>query len=56
MATPRLAESGSRQLSDSQSFLLNIQKQTLRLGELESRRVVFWLPENLKPKAERLER
>ncbi len=54
MATPRLAESGSRRLSDSLSqgvsdssisrvgesgSLLNIQKPTPRLGESESRRV-----------------
>ncbi len=33
MATPRLAESRSRRISDSPSFRLNIQKLTLRLGE-----------------------
>ncbi len=33
MVTPWLAESGSRQLSDSLSFLLNIQKPTLGLSE-----------------------
>jgi hypothetical protein len=33
MATPRLVESGSHPLSDSLSFLLNIQKPTHQLGE-----------------------
>jgi hypothetical protein len=33
MATPRLAESRSRRISDSPSFRLNSQRLTLRLGE-----------------------
>ncbi len=33
LATPWLAELGSRQLSGSPSFLLNIQKPTLRVRE-----------------------
>ncbi len=64
MVTPRLAESGSRRLSDSPSFLLNIQKPTLRLGESASHRQPrlaesesrFSITANSKPKSERLER
>jgi hypothetical protein len=41
--TLRLAESGNQQLSYSPSFLLNIQKPTLRLGESPSWGVVFRL-------------
>jgi hypothetical protein len=37
--TPRLAESGSRRLSDSPSFLLNIQKPTPRLAASVSHRL-----------------
>ncbi len=37
MATPRLAESGSRWFSDLRSFLLSIQKPALRLCESGSR-------------------
>ncbi len=33
IATPRLAELGSRRLSDSPSFLFNIQKPTWRVRE-----------------------
>ncbi len=36
LATPRLAKSGSRRLSE---FSFNIQKTTLRLGESGSRRL-----------------
>jgi hypothetical protein len=43
LATPRLAEWGSRRLSDLPSFLLNIQKPTLRLADSESQR----LPDSL---------
>ncbi len=39
MATPQLVESGSRRLSDSPSFLLNIKKPTPRLGESESQQL-----------------
>jgi hypothetical protein len=39
MATPRLAEPGSRRLSNSPSFLLNIQKPTLQLGNSLTHRV-----------------
>jgi hypothetical protein len=38
-ATPRFAESGSCRLSDSPSFLLNIQKPAPRLGESVSCRL-----------------
>jgi hypothetical protein len=56
IAAPRLAESGSRRLSDSLSFLLNIQKQTPQLSESENRSSITNISENLKPKSEWLER
>jgi hypothetical protein len=56
LATPLLAESGSRRLSTRQVFLLNIQKPTSRLGESGSRFSITNISANSKPKAERLER
>ncbi len=45
-----------KRLSDSPSFLLNIQKPTLRLGESESRFSITNISATSKPKSERLER
>ncbi len=49
-------KSASHRLSDSPSFLLNIQKPTLRLGESGSRFSITNISANSTPKAERLER
>jgi hypothetical protein len=51
-----LSDSPGRGVADSPSFLLNIQKPTLRLAKSRSRFSIMNISANSKPKAERLER